>query len=457
MEALYELLPKQPKFTTVSIPLEAVHRDAQSVTPANPGLYLSMNPTPPSLPVPAFPNEDTPTPPSSPSPQMTLDVPARPLWPNPPPPIPPTTETDDLQIIQTRTQHPENPDNIILGNAAPATAPPRPLLRTIVTTRKSIAGMTSAARNILWDPVDKYNKAPMPKVHDANPTAIFDSIDLSVIDEWDSLPEGKLAAIPFGPEVDKISLHDEIRRRIFTAAAEITKAQQTAVAGPRPHAHAKQDATPPYTFLIYNLSEIQRRTLLDRSVWSSAEITFRVTPLLPTKPDFLFSIAGLSTLATDNVREMVLRTWQKREPLLAVKAIIQATNNDAHATSLDDLESFLNSMVVERLDMKEKKGILAPRYNVYANANFIQDPDTWEALRHTLATQQYHSTMLGCGTVRLTPFNCRVCHGVDHPSGLCPFLDIEGWKGPTGQETSEMMGNGNSGNRTTPKQSKRWN
>jgi hypothetical protein len=44
--------------------------------------------------------------------------------------------------------------------------------------------------------------------------------------------------------------------------------------------------------------------------------------------------------------------------------------------------------------MKEKKGILAPRYNVYTKANFIQDPDTWEALCHTLATQQYHFTML---------------------------------------------------------------
>ena len=93
----------------------------------------------------------------------------------------------------------------------------------------------------------------MLKIHDVNPTAIFDLIDLSVIDEWDSLPEGKLTAILFGPEVDKTSLHDDICRRIFTTAAEITKAQQTAVVGPRPHMHAKPDATPPYTFLIYKL------------------------------------------------------------------------------------------------------------------------------------------------------------------------------------------------------------
>ena len=388
---------------------------------------------------------------------MTQDAPVKTLWPNHAPPNLLTMEIDDLQIIQPHNQRPGGPNDTEPGSATLTPNPPRPPLRTIVTTRKSHTGLTAAARNTLWDPIDKYNKAPMPKIHDENPTAIFDLIDLSVIDEWDSLPEGKLAAIPFGNDVNKISLHNDIGRRIFTAAAEITKAQQTAVAGPRPHAHAKPDATPPYTFLIYNLSEIQRRTLLERPVWSSTEITFRVTPLLPTKPDFLFSIAGLSTLATDNVRGMVLNTWQNREAIIAMKEAIRVTDNETRATSIQNLEEFLNSMEVKRLDMKEKKGILAPRFNVYAKADFIQDPDTWETLRHILASQQYHSTMLGRGTVRLTPFNCRICHGVDHPSGLCPFLDIEGWKGPTGQETSGELSNGNSGNRNTPKQSKRWN
>ena len=186
-----------------------------------------MNPAPPSMPIPSFPNEDTSTPPSSPSPQMTQDIPARPLWLNHTTPNPLTMEIDDLQIIHPHTQRPGNPNDATL-----TPNPQHPLLRTIVTTRKSHTGLTAAARNTLWDPIDKYNKAPMPKIHDANPTAIFDLIDLSVIDEWDNLPEGKLAAIPFGNDVDKISSHNDIGRRIFTAAAEITKAQQTAVAGP---------------------------------------------------------------------------------------------------------------------------------------------------------------------------------------------------------------------------------
>ena len=454
---MYGPLPKQPKFTTVAVPIEAIRHKTQATIPATPDIYFTANPTPPSLPIPPFPNEESPTPPSSPSPQTVLEAPARPLWPDHHTPITPAMDVDGPEPPQPLIQRPEEFTSPVPENSTPEMDPVRPLLRSIVTTNRDHGSRATAARNTIWDPIDKYNKSPMPKIHDANPTAIFDLIDLSVIDEWDSFPEGKLAAIPFGNEVNKLYRHDDIRRKIFNAAAEITKAQHAAVAGPRPHANARQNARPPHTFLIYNLSELQRRTLLERTVWSSAEITFRVAPLLPTKPDFLFSITGLSTLATDDVREMILNTWRKKETLIVVKAAIQTTDEATPTTNLRTLEDFLNTLEVKRLDIKEKKGALAPEFNVYAKADYIKDHNVWGDLHHSLATQQYHSTMLGRGNVRVIPFNCRICHGVDHPSGLCPFPNITEWKGPTGRESDEDTGTGNEGNRgPSPRQNRRW-
>ena len=287
----------------------------------------------------------------------------------------------------------------------------------------------------------------MPKIQDASPTAIFDLIDIAVIDEWDTFPGERVVAIPFGKDVNNQSFHNDIRKRIFTAAAEITKSQKTVVAGLRPHEHAKPNASPPHTFLIYNLTELQHRTLLERAVWSSADITFRVALPLPTQPDFLFSITGLSTLATDNVRDMVLNTWQKREILLAVQDVIKAPNNQNPPTTTDALGSFLNSVELKRLDIKEKKGALAPEFNVYADARYIQNSNVWDDLRNILASQEYHSTIVGQGSVRPRPFNCKVCHGVDHPSGLCPFPNIPGWKGPDGTESDKNRNGRNEGNR----------
>ena len=450
MELMYEPLAKQPKFTTISIPLEALSRSTQNATLVTPGPFLTTNPTPPSLPVPPFPNDETPTPPSSPSPQTALDPPARPLWTNDISHTPPTMEISSPHPMQPRIQCSEEPMDTDLRLNTPRLDPSPPLLCTIVTSNRDHVSLANVARNALWDPIDKYNKAPMPKIQDASPTAIFNLIDISVIDEWDTFTGGKVAAIPFGNNIHKLPRHDSICKKIFAAAAEITKSKQTAVAGSRPHVQAKPDARPPYTFLIYNLSELQRRTLLERTVWSSADITFRVTTLLPTKPDFLFSIVGLSTLATDDVRDMIFKTWWNKENLITVQKAIQTTDDNAPKTSLCELEDFLNSLEVKRLDIKEKKGALAPEFNVYADANYIQDPNVWGDLCHILANQQYHSTMLGCGLVRSAPFNCKICHGADHPSGLCPFPNITSWKGPNGRDSDEDQTNGNEGNRGPP-------
>jgi hypothetical protein len=159
----------------------------------------------------------------------------------------------------------------------------------------------------------------MPKINDAHPMVIFDLINLSMINEWDSYPEGKLAAIPFGSEVCNLDLHDDICNRIFIAAAKITKAQQISISGPQPNAQARETRCYPSTFLIYDFLELQHRTLLERQVWSSTEITFRVAPILPCCSDFLFFIAGLTTLTTNNVRDMVLKVWQNEETLAMVQ------------------------------------------------------------------------------------------------------------------------------------------
>ena len=230
-------------------------------------------------------------------------------------------EIDDPQVMQPRIQREPAPITITAPkDVIPGPGTPLAPLRAIVTTNRDHANL-AGTRNIAWDPLDKYTRAMMPKINDAHPTAIFDLIDLSVIDEWDSYPEGKLAAIPFGSEVRNVDLHDDIRNRIFIAAAEITKAQQISVSGPRPSAHARETRRYPSTFLIYDLSELQRRTLLERQVWSSTEITFRVVPILPCHSDFLFSIAGLTTLTTDTVRDMIFKVWQDKE----TRAMIQET------------------------------------------------------------------------------------------------------------------------------------
>ena len=449
MESMYE---PRPKLNTISIPVEATRQGFQDNPPATPAPRHGISNQQP-LPIPTFPNNDTPTPPSSPSPQTALNAPDRPLWSDH---DTPTMEIDDPQMMQPCIQHNTTPITSTLPkDATQGLGTPLAPLRAIVTTNRDHANL-AGTRNISWDPLDKYTRATMPKINDAHPTAIFDLIDLSVIDEWDSYPEGKLAAIPFGSEVRNLDLHDDIRNRIFVAAAEITKAQQISVSGPRPNAHARETRRYPSTFLIYDLSELQRRTLLERQIWSSTEITFRVAPILPCRSDFLFSIAGLTTLTTDNVRDMVFKVWQDKETLAMIHETTRVTDTEGPMIQVRALEDFLNSMEVKRLDVREKKGALSPRFNVYADSKHIEDHNVWGKIRHFLATRQYISTMIGRGTSNMAPFNCGICHSVDHPRGLCPFPDVPGWNGPA--RRPEGMNNRVDGSRgPSPRLNRQWN
>jgi hypothetical protein len=87
-------------------------------------------------------------------------------------------------------------------------------------------------------------------------------------------------------------------------------------------------------------------------------------------------------------------------------------------------------MEIRCLDIREKKGALSPCFNVYADSKHILDHNVWGRIRHILATRQYIFTMIGRGTLNMAPFNCGICHGVDHPHGLCPFPDVAGRNGP---------------------------
>lgn len=338
----------------------------------------------------------------------------------------------------------DTPDNERPADAHPST------LRAPLTTDLNRRSLPISARNGPRDPLDKYTHAPMPKIYDGHPTDIFSLIDLKVIDEWDSYPACKLFALPFGIEARVQSRHNSIRARIFAAAAEITQSQQMGVSAPKPSEKARRQNYTPSAFLIYNLTEAQRNTLLEKTVWSSVDISFRVALPEPNLPDFLFSIKGFCTLAKDLVRNMVAEVWQDEETQTSLQAISRAASNNGHADSQTNIKAFTESLEVKRLDVKERGNILAPRFNIHAESKYIKDHNVWAQIRDFLASRQYTSNMLGRGTTRVAPYECGICYSVDHPRGLCPFPSVAGWNGPTWRPESEGPRSRGKGSRGGP-------
>lgn len=274
----------------------------------------------------------------------------------------------------------------------------------------------------------------MLDVHEAHPTAAFELIDREVIGIWERYPGNKLIATPFGSESRDQTKHKIIRSKIFAAAADITQSQEIAVAPPTPNDKAKRDQRTPATFLIYKMTDTQYEALLQRKVWSATEITFKVAPLMPSRPSFLFSITGLTTLSVSDVFSMVKSVWEDETSVAYYQSILSSKSPDKKDTTQQALEVFVSSLWVEHLDIRIRqagRSVLTPKFNIFAISKDIHDHNTWSNLRAFLANRTYSTILLGKCHTKIAPHDCSICHGTDHPKGLCPFPRVPNWNGPT--------------------------
>jgi hypothetical protein len=292
-----------------------------------------------------------------------------------------------------------------------------------VTTNPSTKG---SIRN----PLDKYTKANMPHIQDAHPTSAMDYLDLNLTGEWENHPRGKLLVIPFDTEVLDIKTHTSIRSCLFAAVADITQSDLVSVSAPKQSAEAMKVKRTPSSFLIYNLTNEHCALLTNCWIWSSNAITFRVIALQPSCPDFLFTIKGFSTLTTEDISNTVSTVWHDEETMTTIKSTANSFVQEDRDNILKAMRSFLNTLKVTRLDTRNRGKALVPRFNIYAQGALIHNDNLWVLLRDFLASRLYATPLQGYGTTEIAPNNCGICHGVDHPRGLCPFPELDGWHSP---------------------------
>ena len=322
-------------------------------------------------------------------------------------------------------------NNALDLNVQEATTP------TPVTKSKVLARLEEVANDLIADGThqprdtsEKYTQGPMPPIQDANPTSIFDNINLPLIAEWDSHPGNKLLAIPFDTDTRSLDAHELICTKILTAVIKILETKGASVAALRPCKNATKRSRTPTSFIIYNISPEQEDLLLQRMVWSLKILTFRVTPFTTTCPNFLFAISNFSTTTLPDVYQMVRSVWDSKPTRVFVGGLLMGAPSDERIKTSLDIENLLKSMNLIRLDIKTIGNTLSPRYNVYADCGNFSNDRVWSALQVFLLNTEYTAPMQGCINTDKFPFHCSCCHGVDHPRGLCPFPSVPRWNGP---------------------------
>ena len=282
------------------------------------------------------------------------------------------------------------------------------------------------------NPLEKYTEGPMPDVADGNPATLLTGLDQVQIQSWLALSTGKVLARPFDTDVNYQPNHQSIAKDLLAAAKEITGAQTGAVATPN-----KDKGVPagrrhlrPKTFLIHDLTRKEVESLLERKIWSSKEITFQVAPINVRRPEFLFTLIGFITDTEDHVIETVTSIWNDPVTCTILRNLAyRVPDEEEQQERLNQMMEFLESAAITKLDVRSTGGRPDPHFNVYADGEIIESDELWLELRNYLRSRTYRSALYGTGRVKQENFICSLCHGHDHPRGLCPFPHIQGWNG----------------------------
>jgi hypothetical protein len=150
-------------------------------------------------------------------------------------------------------------------------------------------------------------------------------------------------------------------------------------------------------------------------------------------------------MVESDVYEIVQMVWRNEESTTFLTSLVESFPLSDRRKVASSLQNFIDSMYVERLDVKERGDTLCPRFNILTDSSIVCDDRTWARTRSFLSKRTYAHDLIGHGITDNTPFNCTLCHGINHPRGLCPFPDIEGWNGPGHQTVNQMSNRGERG------------
>jgi hypothetical protein len=273
-----------------------------------------------------------------------------------------------------------------------------------------------------------YLDTEMPPIHDEHPLGLLEGIAPSQIRDWMGVQTGKVLARLLDRANHPAKDNEKSAKHLMVAAKNITGSQSVSVAEPQRDWNSRTTSKYPMTFLIHDLTADEASQLQSRKVWANKDWAFQISPIPPERPRFLFTIEGLTTESTAHVKESVLQVWRDPTSSTFLTQIVSQTPEDERGNTTDQIISYINSMEIRRLDYKQKGNSIDPHFNVYADGSLITSADIWIDIRNFFRGRSYASSVLGNGQARADKFTCTICHGRDHPNGMCPFLSVPGWK-----------------------------
>ena len=131
------------------------------------------------------------------------------------------------------------------------------------------------------------------------------------------------------------------------------------------------------------------------------------------------------------VKNTILEVWHDEATNTFLDTICKQQERMITLPNRQTIRNYMDSLDISYQDIRSHRNIPTPSFCIYANGSMIKDSGTWTNIRKYLANREYRLKFQEPGIIETPLRKCSICHRTDHPLGLCPFLEIQNWNGPT--------------------------
>jgi hypothetical protein len=188
----------------------------------------------------------------------------------------------------------------------------------------------------------------------------------------------------------------------------------------------------PFAYFVHGLTSHAYVKLTSQGAWRTRSMRFYAHLNGRAQQSFLGYIQGMSNLtaprAMTEVVEFISNAFRTGEMASAIRTILAKGQTveragDEIIIGQEEVDEVIEKVYVERIDLAKGPNIPQPSVNLYIMDTDYND-DEWKLLRRAASRTTYTHDLHGVG--RYFPgWTCALCHGVTHPTGMCPYLQIE--------------------------------
>jgi hypothetical protein len=270
-----------------------------------------------------------------------------------------------------------------------------------------------------------------PTIHARTSTHVFENIAEHQQLDWLNLTSTRLFIQPLMHGYYPADIAQEIASRLKEAIENMLDIPNVKVAPPIADVTPPAADRAPFTYLVHNISTSTYSRLLEQHIWISPKIGFVVYSSKTTMPSYLGALKGINITDNQDVamfRDFVIEIFWRGEVAQLLAEMSGRGSNFPEMDVESRVTTILKTFTIRPIEVKTKGSGTVTWINLYLDCPTESDDD-WGLLVDAVSETKFEHSLLGAGLYD-RGWTCHVCHGADHPTGLCPFPNVPGWFQP---------------------------